>query len=559
MRFNSHLSLSAISIAVATLVAGCGGSGSGSDDGSTPEPPPVAKVACTWDTDVELAFEEKRLETPLPFTGEDVATADTTPFATRIVKATGFDQFAPEFAETLCADNGETTVASYDAALDTVKAEGAKLWRAAVDRVQGRRAQQSADDTAPLSDDRMLYWARVQMTKVLRQWAPDFPLTDEQKAELQWQFERASRGQYDIDFPTGNNASGEPYRRMLVSGFDVFTLGIPGTPNRGLRNGNPSGATALEMDGREFTLADGSTLHVQSYVLPVSYDPFHLGMQEDTIGPWFEPGPKQVNASITVSQGGSNQFWIEEYNGRFHGISAGNDGMIYCPSGANRLPAFRYNIGDQTITGTQAVLPATVSLPASGCDIYPQQRWLGYDSLTLAWSKDWPPQFSRATLPVEALVTGNTQAGVVRPIGATSEGTEGFDVTWHTNYTYFPDCNDTATVSSPSTGVMNAMPETPPVDPLPSACAYSGGGGNYLSNESAYRNTLMRDIFNLGPAFPAGHIHVPVMNNYYTGTGAIGGTRNDNAISDERYEQYRTAIVQQTKNLLVVVGESLVP
>lgn len=554
MRFNNNLALSAVSIAVTTLVVGCGG-GSG---GGTHEPPPVAKVACGWNTGVELAYEEKRLETPLPSTGTNVTTNDTTPFATRIVKATGFDQFAPGFAQKLCADDGKTTVVSYDKALETVKAEGATLWRAAVDRVQGRRTQQSADDTAPLSDDRMLYWARVQMTKVLRQWAPDFALTAEQKTELQWQFERSSRGQHDIDFPTGNNANGKPYRRMIMSGFDVFTLGNPGTPGTGLRNGNPSGATALEMDGREFTLSDGSTLRVESYVLPVSYDPFNLGMQEDTIGPWFKPGPKQVDASISVSQGGANQFWIEEYNGRFHGPSAGNDGMVYCPSGANRIPGFRYNIGDQTITGTPAVLPATVSLPGSGCDVYPPQRWLGYDSVS-TWQKDWPPQFSRTTLPVTAMVTGTTQAGVVRPVGATSEGTEGFDVTWHTNYTYFPDCSNPATMASPSTNLMNAMPATPPVDPAPSACAQAGGGGNYLSNESAYRNTLMRDTFNRGPSFPAGHIHVPVMNNYYTGTGAIGGTRNDNAISDGRYEQYRTAIVQQTKNLMVVVGQSLVP
>lgn len=551
MRFKS-LGLSAVAVAAAAFVAGCGGSG---DNGASTPPPPEAKVACGWDAGVELAYEEKRLETPLPYTGANVTTNDTTPFAERIVKATGFDQFAPEFAQALCPDSGETTVATYDAALETVKTEGARLWRAAVDRVQGRRAQQSADDTAPLSDDRMLYWARVYMTKVLRQWDPDFALSDEQKAKLQWEFERASRGQYDIDFPTGNNANGKPYRRMMMSGFDVFTLGTPGTPGTGLRNGNPSGATALEMDGREFILSDGSTLRVESYMLPVSYDPFNAGMQEDTIGPWFEPGPKRLDASISVSQGGSNQFWIEEYNGRFHGISAGNDGMIYCPSGADRVPGFNYSIGDQTVPAA-SVLPALVSLAGSGCDVYPPVRWLGYDSLP--WAKESPPQFTRSTLPVEAMVTGTTQAGVTRPLGATSEGVEGFDVTWHTNYTYFADCTQPQTTAVPTNGIMNAMPDPATIiDPPETSCAYSGGGGNYLSNESAYRNTLMRDVFGLGASFPAGHIHVPVMNNYFNAT--IGGVRNDNAISDGRYEQYRTAIVQQTKNLMLVVGESLVP
>lgn len=89
MRFKS-LGLSAVAVAAAAFVAGCGGSG---DNGASTPPPPEAKVACGWDAGVELAYEEKRLETPLPYTGANVTTNDTTPFAERIVKATGFDQF----------------------------------------------------------------------------------------------------------------------------------------------------------------------------------------------------------------------------------------------------------------------------------------------------------------------------------------------------------------------------------------------------------------------------------------------------------------------------------
>ena len=40
-------------------------------------------------------------------------------------------------------------------------------------------------------------------------------------------------------------------------------------------------------------------------------------------------------------------------------------------------------------------------------------------------------------------------------------------------------------------------PPTPPTPPLATDCARSGGGGDYLSNESAYRNTLLRDTFGL--------------------------------------------------------------
>lgn len=531
---------------LAGAIAGCGGGGDDDDDDAE-----ALRVACTVDTTVALAYEEQRLTTPLPTTGANVIGTDPMPVADRILKDTGFDTFAPAFASVLCDASGTTAVSTYELALATVKDQGALVWRAAVDRVQGRRAS-PAGSRLPASDDRMLYWARVQMTKALRQWNPSFALTAAQKEELQWQLERASRGQYDIQLPQGNAPSGAKYRRLIMSGFDIFTLGIPGTPNTGLRNGNPSGATALHMDGKQYTLSDGSILHVETYILPVSYDPFNRGMQEDTLGPYFRPGPQRVDASITMSQGGSNIFWLEQFNARFHGPGAGNDGIIYCPTGPTRLPSYVLPIG--TVSGTAGAGPIT--LAGSGCDIYPPARWLGYDPVT-TWFKDFPPQFSEATLPVPAMITARTNVGVPRPPGATSQGTDGFDVTWHTNFTYFADCMAVATIAVPSNNVLNGLPDVSTVlQPSDAWCSRAGGGGDYLSNESAYRNTLLRDVFSL--EIPAGHIHVPVMNNYYNGTAAAGGLpRDDNAISDARYEAYRTAIVAQGEKLVVVVGNNL--
>jgi len=539
------MKLITVCVLVVSFLIACGGG-----NGDTAAPPPVATVSCGWDTGVQLAYEERRLKTPLPFTGANVVGTDETPIAERIVKDTGFDQFAPQFSTKLCGSDGKTPVTSYQQAMALVNTEGAVLWRAAVDRVQGRRASPT-NSKLPNSDDRMLYWTRVQMTKALRQWKPGFTITAQQQASLQWEFERSSRGQYDINLPEGNAPSGAKYRRMIVSGFDTFTLGIPGTANTGLRNGNPSGATALEMDGREFTLADGSVLRVESYILPVSYDPFNAGMQEDTLAPWFKPGPKRVDASITMSQGSSNVFNLEQWNGRFHGPTAGNDGIIYCPLG-NRLPAYVLPIGTVTALDT-----APISMSGSGCNVNPPARWLGYDAVS-SWMKDYPPQFTTATLPMAGMVTGKTNIGVARPPGATSEGTDGFNVTWHTNYTYFPNCAAPETVSVASNGVMNLMPDASTVvAPNPATCSQSGGGGSYLSNESAYRNTLLRDTFAL--TVPAGHIHVPVMTNFFGGTVTTGGgARDDNAVSDARFEAYRTAIVAQTKNLLLVVGNTLI-
>ncbi|HGE2332892.1 TPA: hypothetical protein ACXNRD_004365 [Pseudomonas aeruginosa] len=546
MRYAPHASrYSLFALAVsAALLPGAGWAANGDLAGARKPP----SVACSWNREAALSYEERRLDTPLPFSGANVVTHDQTPLAERIVKGAGFDGFEPAFAKRLCAADGRTPVSSYAKALKLVTEEGRALWRAAVDRAQGRRAIPAG--ALPASDDRMLYWTRLYMTRTLRQWAPSFHLGKAQAQALQWRFERASRGQLDIDLPRRYAADGSRYRRMIISGFDVFTLGTPGTANTGLRNGNPSGATALALDGREFRLADGSLLRIEAYLLPVSYDPFNRGMQEDTLGPWFRPGPRRVDASITISQGGANQFWLEAWNGRFHGSSAGNDGIVYCPADS-ASPNYVLPLGSVTNPGT-----APISLRGSGCNINPPRRWLGYDSAS-RWRQNLPAQFSKASLPVRQLLAADTWRGIERPPGATSQAAEGFDVTWHTNYDFFPDCANPRTENVPTNGVMNAMPDPSLVlPPNRRICARNGGGGDYLSNESAYRNTVLRDAFRL--EIPAGHIHVPVMNNYYTGVPASGGgARNDNAISDARYEAYRSAIVAQTRALLVGVGNAL--
>ncbi|RQH89066.1 hypothetical protein [Pseudomonas aeruginosa] len=542
-RHASRYSLFALAVSAA-LLPGAGWAANGDLAGARTPP----SVACSWNREAALSYEERRLDTPLPFSGANVVTHDQTPLAERIVKGAGFDGFEPAFAKRLCAADGRTPVTSYAKALKLVTEEGRALWRAAVDRAQGRRAIPAG--ALPASDDRMLYWTRLYMTRTLRQWAPSFHLGKAQAQALQWRFERASRGQLDIDLPRRYAADGSRYRRMIISGFDVFTLGTPGTANTGLRNGNPSGATALALDGREFRLADGSLLRIEAYLLPVSYDPFNRGMQEDTLGPWFRPGPRRVDASITISQGGANQFWLEAWNGRFHGSSAGNDGIVYCPADS-ASPNYVLPLGSVTNPGT-----APISLRGSGCNINPPRRWLGYDSAS-RWRQNLPAQFSKASLPVRQLLAADTWRGIERPPGATSQAAEGFDVTWHTNYDFFPDCANPRTENVPTNGVMNAMPDPSLVlPPNRRICARNGGGGDYLSNESAYRNTVLRDAFRL--EIPAGHIHVPVMNNYYTGVPASGGgARNDNAISDARYEAYRSAIVAQTRALLVGVGNAL--
>jgi hypothetical protein len=86
----------------------------------------------------------------------------------------------------------------------------------------------------------------------------------------------------------------------------------------------------------------------------------------------------------------------------------------------------------------------------------------------------------------------------------------------------------------------SATPTPPPAD----SCARSGAGGSYLSNESAYRNTLLRD--RMGLSIPAGHIHTPGMQHF----------ESDFAVSDATFDAWRNAIAGQTRELIHVVGEN---
>ncbi|MCW5832035.1 MAG: hypothetical protein KIS78_06230 [Labilithrix sp.] len=465
------------------------------------EPAPRPTATCTMSDDVTLTFEEQRLANRLP--GKSVA------FAAELLAGTGFDSFAPDFAAELCA-GGKSGAATVDEAKALVKTAGTRLWRAAVDRVQGKKTM----GTLPAGDDRMLYWARLTMTKTLRAWTPSFALSEADRDAIAWELERASRGQYDIALPAGSG-----YVRVIVSGFDPFTLGTPGQDSVNVRIGNPSGASALAYDGLEVPLPNGKKARFETYILPVNYGPFERGMQEDTLGPWFKAGPSRVDVAVTMSQGGAYEFTLEEWNGRYHGGFEGNDGVATCKGAA------------------------LASTP--GCNILPPSRWVGYESVP--WSRTQPPQFVESTLPIGPMLAANTGAQVPRPPGSGASSGNAFDVVWGYEYTYFPDCASSATQSFSPPPSPTFPPPVAPVAPPATACARSGSGGDYLSNESAYRATLLRD--ELGLTIPVGHIHVPVMTRFEPG--------NDSVVTDARFEAYRAAIVAQGRLLLEAVVKSL--
>ncbi|MBK3646345.1 pyroglutamyl peptidase [Streptomyces sp. MBT33] len=361
-----------------------------------------------------------------------------------ILSRSGFDDVAPRLARDLGA------AGSYAEARRIVVREGHALWRRAVDRVQGRGP--TGGDLSR-DDDRPLYWARLGMTREVRTWEPEFGLSDRQRALLLDGLERTSRGQTEVRYPGGRGL-----RRILVTGFDPFTL------DRDIRISNPSGATALALDGTVIRTADGPA-RVEAVVFPVRWQDFTAGTVERTLRPYLG----KVDLFTTVSQGRVGRFDVERTNGAWRGGFPDND-----------------NIGR-----TETV---PVSDPAS------------------------QPQWTTTTLPYKAIVAADTGR---------------FPVYDHTEVTEIPAGGTTEVVR--------------PDGPTQGSTARAGGGGNYLSNEIAYRATLLRDRLGLHDSLPGGHVHTPVLQF---------GSGNTTEITDAEFVRNRLDIVAQVRAIITVAADA---
>ncbi len=376
-----------------------------------------------------LTVEEQRLALPAP---------------AEVLRRSGFDRFAQAFTPLLCHLRDD------HAAEGALRVQGRLLWTAAIARAQGRLPAGSL----PVTDDRPLYWARLQLTKALRQWTPSFDLPAARRAELIGTLERASRGQDSIRYPGG-------MKRILVSGFDPFQL------DQDIRRSNPSGATALALDGTVIDTAAGPA-RIETAVFPVLWAPFAQGVVEQT----FLPQLGRVDMFTTVSQGRIGRFDVERYNGRWRGGFPDNDNAS--STGVIPIPP-----------GVPTVEPA--------------------------------PEFVPTTLPYEQIVAANTGR--------------------------FPVFDHTSVVEIPAG---QTEPVTRPDGPTPGSVARQGGGGDYLSNEIAYRATLLRDA--LGLHIPGGHLHTPVLQF------ADGNTTE---LTDPVFEANQRDIVDQVRGVLVVAAGTL--
>ncbi|MFF3287179.1 pyroglutamyl peptidase [Streptomyces sp. NPDC003023] len=371
--------------------------------------------------------EEQRLERAVP---------------QEILRRSGFDTVAPALRRAL------EGARSYRQAERAVARHGAALWERAVDRAQGRGA---ARGDLSRDDDRPLYWARLGMTAALRQWQPGFDLPQAQRARLMDRLEQSSRGQDSMDFPLGKDV-----KRIVMTGFDPFTL------DRDIRISNPSGATALALDGTWIRTADGPA-RIETAVFPVRWQDFADGTVERTL----EARLPEADLFTTVSQGRVGRVDIERFNGAWRGGFPDND----------------------NVSRTETV---PVTDPAS------------------------QPQWTLTSLPYKAITAAETGR--------------------------FPVYDNTSVTEIPAG---QSTPVVRPNGPTPGSTARAGGGGDYLSNEIAYRATLLRD--RLGLDIPGGHVHTPVLQF---------GAGNTTEITDPQFVRNRVDIIAQVREIIRVAAEN---
>lgn len=132
------------------------------------------------------------------------------------------------------------------------------------------------------------------------------------------------------------------------------------------------------------------------------------------------------------------------------------------------------------------------------------------------------PQWTSTTLPYAAI---------------TAAATGRFPVRDNTSVTEVPAGTDTPVVR--------------PDGPTPGSRARAGGGGgDYLSNEIAYRATLLRDRLGL-TGLPGGHVHTPVLQ-----FGAANADPATGTVTDPEFVRNRLDIIAQVRAILAVAAGS---
>lgn len=423
----------------------------------------------------------------VPLTVEEQRLAESVP--QEILRRSGFDSVASEFTGALCRAD------SYGEARKVAVRHGQRLWQHAVERAQGRGP---AEGDLSRVDDRPLYWARLGMTAGLRQWKPGFDLSDERRTELLDQLERSSRGHDAIDFPGGTEPPGK-------------TNGKADAKAPGRTDGKADGKTDEQTDEQTGEQAHRKANGPKT-VLVTGFDPFTLDADIRISNP-SGAGALALDGTVLNTEDGPVRIETAMFPVRWADFAHGMvekalrphlpEVDLFTTVSQGRPGRFDIERHNGAWRGTS---PDNDNVSASGTIPVP----------------DGPPQpqWTATTLPYEEIVSA--------PAGR------------------FPVKDNTEVVEIPAGA---KEPVTRPDGPTEGSTAREGGGGNYLSNEIAYRATLLRD--RLGLDVPGGHVHTPVLEFGKGNTDPDSGT-----VTDPEFRENRRDIVEQVRSIVRVAAEA---
>ncbi|WP_448213242.1 pyroglutamyl-peptidase I family protein [Colwellia sp. MEBiC06753] len=198
-------------------------------------------------------------------------------------------------------------------------------------------------------DDRPLYWARLQMAKLLRGNEVYRGLAENEQAKLMFDYELASRGYGQAEF-TQNTT-----KKILITGFDPFFL------DRNITQSNPSGIAALMLNNKVIEL-NGETAEIQAFIVPVRFSDFDQGMIETLLSDYYD----QVDMITTISMG-REDFDLERFPALRRSAKAPGNLNIYTgATSTNPLKPFLNGVELQGPEFVEFSLPITAMQKAKG-------------------------------------------------------------------------------------------------------------------------------------------------------------------------------------------------
>ncbi|WP_299569992.1 hypothetical protein [uncultured Shewanella sp.] len=234
--------------------------------------------------------------------------------------ANRFDNLNTQLDNQLIASTDELAITQM------VASQGTKLWQQAV-----------ADVKAGNYDDRALYWSRLAMRKTLKTADAGYNIVPWQRDILVKAFEKSSRGLSDIHFMP------ETRIKILLTGFDPFFL------DKDITQSNPSGLTALALDGMTFVV-DGKQAQIETVMIPVRFADFDNGIIESLLTPMYRDN--SIDMIFTVSMG-RDDFDIERFPARGRSAAAPDNLNVY--TGANKTTPKAPLFNGGTLNGPEFV------------------------------------------------------------------------------------------------------------------------------------------------------------------------------------------------------------